>query len=114
MIRAYLLGDRRAWADQAHVALQHVPELRKLIERELLDRQRGDQDHRQGQTKKDERNGDVEEALCRELRLVRWRGRKGEERDSFELLYLQAREPVLEEVHRHASADAQLLAQQEN
>src|ERR1043166_792333 len=35
VIRRDLLGDRRPRPDQAHVALQDVPELRDLIEREL-------------------------------------------------------------------------------
>src|SRR6266498_796181 len=35
VVRGHLLGDGGAGADQAHVALQHVQELRQLVEREL-------------------------------------------------------------------------------
>src|SRR6059036_533860 len=34
MVRAHFLGNRRTRTDQAHVAFEHVPELRQLIERE--------------------------------------------------------------------------------
>ena len=35
VIRRHFLGDRRARADQAHVAFEHVPQLRQFVEREL-------------------------------------------------------------------------------
>src|SRR6266536_1857922 len=33
-VRLHLFRDRRARPDQAHVALEHIPELRQLVERE--------------------------------------------------------------------------------
>src|SRR5207302_8865838 len=59
-------------------------------------------------------DGDVEQPLRRELRLVRWRCREREEWDAFELLHFDSRQAILEKVHRHASADSQLFAEQED
>src|SRR4026207_2257189 len=49
-----------------------------------------------------------------ELRLVRRRGGDLQERHAFQLFDLQPRDAVLEDVHRDARADAELLAHQED
>src|SRR5205823_14179479 len=59
-------------------------------------------------------DGDVEEPFEGELRLVRRRRGKGQERDSFQLLDLDPGHAVLEEVHGYAGADAELLAVEED
>ncbi len=181
MIRAHFFRNRRARPDEAHVALEHIPELRKLVEREApqnsanprdarirfdlehraahlvqmtdfaetlvrvgdhraefvereraaiesdsllfeehrtgrcdLDRDGRQNDHRRGERQDHERDADVKHSFRGQLRLVRGRGREGQERDSFQLFDLDAREPVLEEIHRDARANAELLAQQED
>src|SRR5436190_1582389 len=105
----------------------------KLVERELaaveadarlleenrsrrgqLDEQRGDENRRYRERKHHQGDADVDEALEREMRFVRRRGGEREERHAFQLFDLQARDAVLEEVHRHARADAELFAHQEN
>ncbi len=72
MVAGHFLGDGRARTDQAHVALEHVPELRQLVEGELAQQAANGRDPRIGLGLEDRAGhlvevGDVAAALVRVL-----------------------------------------------